>query len=203
MQLRTKNKDRYADRVKTIMLRWFIYVFIPFSLLLIPSCGTKKGAVSPQPAAVSEPAWHTCLIQNARATVTLNEQQLSANVTMQTVRDSMIVISVMPMLGMEMMRIEATPIEITAIDKLHGQYAKSTYADINRQLTPNLNWNELQQLCTAELPTGEQRARYAYIFGEQIIELVIAYPARKLDVPVRMQQMRLDKYTRIDVSKWL
>ena len=172
--------------------------------LLLVACGTKKGAVSVQPSEVSsEPAWHTCLIQNARATVTLNDQQLSANVTMQTVRDSMIVISVMPLLGMEMRRIEATPLEVTGIDKLHGRYAQATFADLNRQLTPSMNWKELQQLCTAELPTGEERARFAYIFGEQMVELVIVYTPRKLDVPVRVQHIRLDKYQKIDVSKWL
>ena len=172
--------------------------------LALVACGTKKKVVESQESRVeSTPAWHTCLIQNARATVTLNDQQLSANVTMQTVRDSMIVISVMPLLGMEMMRVEATPVEMIAIDKFHGRYAKATYTELNRQLTPSVNWDELQQLCTAELPTGEERARFAYIFGEQMVELVIAYTPRKLDVPVRVQHMRLDKYTRIDVSKWL
>ena len=172
--------------------------------LLLVACGTKKKVVESQESRVeSTPAWHTCLIQNARASVTLNDQQLSANVTMQTVRDSMIVISVMPLLGMEMMRVEATPVEMIAIDKVHGRYAKATYAELNRQLTPSMNWNELQQLCTAELPTGEERARFAYIFGEQLVELVIAYTPRKLDVPVRVQHIRLDKYQKIDVSKWL
>ena len=168
------------------------------------ACGTKKGAVSSQPSAVSsEPAWHTCLIQNARATVTLNDQQLSANVTMQTVRDSMIVISVMPLLGMEIMRFEATPVQITAIDKVHGNYARATFAELNKKLTPSLNWDELQQLCTAELPTGYERARFAYIFGEQMVDLVIVYTPRKLDVPVRANHIRLDKYQKIDISKWL
>ena len=174
------------------------------SCLLLVACGTKKGAVSSQPSAVSsEPAWHTCLIQNARATVTLNDQQLSANVTMQTVRDSMIVISVMPLLGMEIMRFEATPVQITAIDKVHGNYARATFAELNKKLTPSLNWDELQQLCTAELPTGYERARFAYIFGEQMVDLVIVYTPRKLDVPVRANHIRLDKYQKIDISKWL
>lgn len=180
------------------------YIVALVLALVLAGCGTKKGVVESQESRVeSEPAWHTCLIQNARATVTTNNQQLSANVTMQTVRDSMIVISVMPMLGMEMMRVEATPVEVTAIDKLHSRYAQASYAELNNRLTPSLNWNDLQQLCTAELPTGEERARFAYIFGEQMIELVIAYTPRKLDVPVRVQHMRLDKYQKIDVSKFL
>jgi hypothetical protein len=174
------------------------------ALVVMAGCGTKKKLVdSQEPIAKSEPTWHTCLIQNARATVTMNEDRVAANVTMQTVRDSMIVISVMPLMGMEMMRVEATPLELTAIDKLHGRYAKATYADLNNRLTPSLNWDVLQQLCSAELPTGSERARLVYSFGEQMIELVIVYPARKIDVPVRVTSLPLKKYQQIDISKWL
>lgn len=180
------------------------YIVLVCAALLLIACGTKKKAVGPQePGVESAPTWHTCLIQGARATVTTNEDRLSANVTMQTVHDSMLVISVLPILGMEMLRIEATPIEVLAIDKLHGRYARATYADINRRLTPSLNWDELQQLCTAELPTGSERARLVYSFGEEMLELVIDYPARQFDVPVRVNNIRLNKYTQVDISKWL
>jgi hypothetical protein len=128
---------------------------------------------------------------------------MTTNMTMQTVHDSMLVISVMPMFGMEMMRIEATPTEITAIDKLHGQYAVATYAELNRQLTPELNWDILQQLCTAELPTGPERARLQYVFHGETIELVIEYTPKQTNIPVRVTRQRLDRYTKVDISKWL
>ncbi len=173
------------------------------SALLLCSCGAKKKAVHPVEPQPVVPAWHTCLIQGAQATVITDEDKISSSVTMQTVHDSMIVISVMPMLGMEMMRVEATPTQIIAIDKLHGRYAKATFADLNRRLTPSLNWDILQQLCTAELPTGPEKARLVYTFGKERLELIINYPPRKLDVPVRMTNQRLTKYTEIDVSKFL
>ena len=132
-----------------------------------------------------------------------DEDKISSAVTMQTVHDSMIVISVTPMFGMEMMRVEATPTEIIAIDKLHGRYAKATFAQINKQLTPSLNWDILQQICTAELPTGDKKARLVYTFGKKQIELILDYPPRKIDVPVKMTNQRLTKYTEIDVSKFL
>lgn len=132
-----------------------------------------------------------------------DEDKLSSAVTMQTVHDSMIVISVTPMFGMEMMRVEATPTEIIAIDKLHGRYARGTFADLNKQLTPSLNWDILQQICTAELPTGDKKARLVYMFGKKQIELILDYPPRKTDVPVKMTNQRLTKYTEIDVSKFL
>ena len=128
---------------------------------------------------------------------------MAANVTMQTVRDSMMVISIMPMLGMEMLRVEATPLEVIAIDKIHGQYATATYAELNRKLTPSLNWDILQQLCSAELPTGDQKARLLYMFGDDTIEVVINYSPRQLDVPVRVMNQPTKRYTKVDISKWL
>ena len=73
----------------------------------------------------------------------------------------------------------------------------------NRQLTPSLNWDILQQICTAELPTGDKKARLVYTFGKKQIELILDYPPRKIDVPVKMNRQRLTKYTEIDVSKFL
>ena len=135
---------------------------------MLVGCGAKKSIGKSQASkAESAPAWHTCLIQGAVATITTNTDRFSASVTMQTVRDSMLVISVMPMLGMEMIRLEATPTELIAIDKLHGRYAKATFADLNRQLTPSLNWDILQQICSADLPTGNDKARKEAIREKQ------------------------------------
>jgi len=176
-------------------------VLILLALVLV-GCGTKKKAVSNQPSTVSIPTWHTCLTQG-QATVSTDEDKISAAIMMQAVRDSMLVISVMPMLGMEMIRLEATPLELTAIDKIHGRYAKASYADLNRKLTPSLNWDVLQQICSAELPTGNEKARLQYAFGEQTIELVIDYGKRQLDVPVRVVNQPVTRYQQIDISRWL
>ena len=87
------------------------------------SCGTKKkvAEATAEPEVIEEPAvpaWHTCVIQNARVTVNKDGNKFSSSVNMQVVRDSMLVISVMPMFGLEMMRLEANPLELTAIDKI-------------------------------------------------------------------------------------
>ena len=170
--------------------------------LVLVSCGTKKKAVSSQSSVVNEPTWHTCLIQGARATVTIHGEKVSASVTMQTVRDSLAVISVMP-LGMEVIRFEATPTEMIGINKLDGTYATATYADINRRLVPTVNWDVIQQVCTAELPTGDKKAHLQYMLGDKEIEMIITYPARKLNVPVRAMHQNVSRYQKIDISKWL
>ena len=178
-------------------------VLILLALVLV-GCGTKKKTITNHQSPITNqvPTWHTCLTQG-QATVSTDEDKMSAAIMMQAVRDSMLVISVMPMLGMEMIRLEATPTELTAIDKIHGRYAKASYADLNRKLTPALNWDVLQQICSAELPTGNEKARLQYAFGEQTIELVIDYGKRQLDVPVRVVNQPLKKYTEVDISQWL
>ena len=173
-------------------------ILLLVAILLLAGCGVKKGIKKSE-----VPSWHTCLVQSARATVITDDDKLTANITMQTVRDSMLVISVMPMLGLEVMRLEATPTELTAIDKLHGQYARANYADLNRKLTPSINWDILQQLCAAELPTGNEKARLMYSFGDKTLEVIIDYPPRKTDVPVKVMSQPLKKYKEIDISQWL
>jgi hypothetical protein len=133
----------------------------------------------------------------------MNGDRMSSSVTMQTVRDSMIVISVTPMLGIELMRLEATPVSLIAIDKIHGQYTETTYAELNRKLTPTLNWDILQQLCSGELPTGPDKARLRYAIGKEEVEISINYTPRQTDVPVRVTHQRVDRYTKVDISKWL
>lgn len=185
-----------------------LLVLIPlFIVLLLSGCGTKKKVAEKVPEPKVEipapPAWHTCVIQSARATVNKDGTKFSTSITMQTVRDSMLVISVTPMFGVELYRLEATPLEVVGFDKIHGQYARATYAELNRKLTPELNWDILQQLCSAELPTGNERARLLYTFGDDAIELIIDYTPRRLDGTVRINALPLDRYTQVDISRWL
>ena len=183
----------------------YILTGLCIAAMILTGCGAKKKAVTGQKTTVEQtvPTWHTCIIQGAQATFSTPDDKISAAVTMQTVRDSMIVVSVMPMFGLEMMRLEATPTELIAINKIQGQYAKTTYAELNRKLTPALNWDVLQQLCTAELPTGPDKARLVYTFGKDQFELVVNYSPRRIDVPVKVNNQPLNRYQQIDISKWL
>ena len=169
------------------------------------SCHTTKHIAQTETPIVEEPApqWHTCLMQNAQAVVTLGNETLRANCTLQTVRDSMMVLSIMPMLGIEMLRIEATPAQVTGIDKINRRYAVATYDDINRYLTPSVTWHDLQAFATGELPTGDKEAFVGYTAGKQTIMLRIIYPERQLDVPVRTQAANLSRFQQTDIRQLL
>ena len=169
-------------------------------------CHTQKHLPAPDTAEATqaaEPQWYSCLIQNAQAVVTLGNETMRATCTMQTIRDSALVISITPMLGIEMFRVEATPTQVIGIDKIHRQYAVATYDGINRYLSPALTWNNLQDLATAELPTGDKEAFVGYTAGKQTIMLRITYPERLLDIPVRTKAANLSRYQQIDIRQLL
>ena len=164
------------------------------------SCHTQQAAVQKQSAETlteEETLWHTCLMQGAKATLTMDEQTITANCTMQVVRDSMLVISVMPMLGIEVYRLEATPEELIAIDKINHQYLRTDYAHINKYVTPSLTWEDLQQIASNEMQGGPF---IGYAIGEKTIALKITYPEKQTDVPVRMLHIDLSRYEQVVVE---
>lgn len=147
--------------------------------------------------------WHTCVIQGAKATVTTKSDKITASVTMQAVHDSLIIISVMPALGIEMVRLEATPDELLAFDKVHNRYAKTTFKELNKRLKPKLTWKQLEQICSAEMPGGKDKLHLEYSIGKDIVQFDIKYPARKIDGQVKMNRLKTNKYKQMDISKWL
>ena len=169
-------------------------------------CSIQKGkqkSISDERLAISEPSWHTCVIQGAKAIVTTKEDKVSATVTMQVVHDSLLIVNIMPMLGIEMARLEATPTEIVAFDKVYNRCAVTTYEELNQRLVPKISWEQLQQICSAELPTGKESAHLVYSIGKESIAFDITYPERKTDVPVRMNRLPQERYKKMDISKWL
>ena len=176
------------------------------AVLLLASCSIQKDktkAESQETKVESKQTWHTCVISGAKAVVTTKTDRISASVIMQVVHDSLIIVSIMPTLGIEMARLEATPTELVAFDKVYNRYAVTTYKELNQRLRPKISWKQLQQICSAELPTGDQKARLVYSIGDESVTFDIRYVPRKLDVPIKTKRLNTRKYKKMDISQWL
>lgn len=185
-----------------------IALFIGFSIGL-SGCHTQKNITKNEPiieeATQTEPEqWHTCLVQNAEGILTVGGKTISANSTIQAVRDSLVVLSIMPMLGIELLRIEATPTEVIGIDKMNRQYTQITYDEINRLVTPAVRWTDFQQLACGELPSetaGEAIIGYSALGYSLVLRII--YPAIRRDVPVRAAHIDLSRYQQKTFSELL
>ena len=164
--------------------------------LLLVSCQAKKAVVTTQPTKQSaQPTWHTRLTRNAQATASIDNQIYQAKCSMWAVNDSLTIISVQPMLGIEMFRLEATPKTIIVIDKINHRYVQTDYAEINRFCRPKMTYTLLQETAVGkgDIPERNQ-ADYTFTALGKTLTLRITYPATQTNVPVNTRQQNLTQY---------
>ena len=75
--------------------------------------------------------------------------KLSATLRMK--KGEVIQLSVAPLLGIEVARLEISPERILAVDRLHKQYVEVSFEDLNRMANLNLSFNVLQSLFMNEI----------------------------------------------------
>src|SRR5205085_9842288 len=87
---------------------------------------------------------------NAKANVTTIDsgEETSFNINLRIHKDSVIWISVSPLLGIEVARVMITPDSIKMLDRLHGKYQCSSFEYINKLLQMKVNFEIVQALLT-------------------------------------------------------
>jgi len=85
---------------------------------------------------------------NAKASVTTNQDgnETSFNITMRSKKDSVIWISISPLLGIEVARVLVTPDSVKLLDRLHNKYQVNTFEAINKLLQLKVNFEIVQSL---------------------------------------------------------
>jgi len=85
---------------------------------------------------------------NAKASVTTIQEgsETSFNISLRAKRDSIIWISISPLLGIEVARVIITSDSVKFLDRLHNQYQVSTFETINKLLQLKVNFEIVQAL---------------------------------------------------------
>lgn len=85
---------------------------------------------------------------SAKASVTTVQEgsETSFNITMRARMDSMIWISISPLLGIEVARVLITPDSVKFLDRLHNTYQLNTFDAINKLLQLKVNFEMVQSL---------------------------------------------------------
>lgn len=84
----------------------------------------------------------------AKASVTTIQDgnETSFNINMRACRDSLIWISISPLLGIEVARVVVTPDSVKLLDRLNGKYQTNTFETINKLLELKVNFEIVQAL---------------------------------------------------------
>ncbi|MBR1426541.1 MAG: DUF4292 domain-containing protein [Paludibacteraceae bacterium] len=169
------------------------------AVLLCASCaGTRRTARQTRNA----PTWHTMETQGVATLSPEQDKEYKANYRAQVVNDSLVVVSVMPVLGIELMRLEATPDDILLIDKLNHRYCRLTYKETAEFFGTKLTYNHLQGLATgqsAKEKDGSFHYDYTVRMGKRyhLVCLRLTYASVKKDTPLRISTIDLKRYTQV------
>ncbi len=133
-------------------------------LVLFTSCKVKQTAIAPtistQPTSINsfcqeiqknEPSFNTVDIKkiSIRAKINQQENYLSGGIKIQT--DSFIFISLQPLPGFEMFRIEFYPEKFRFFDKMNRKYFEATYEYIEQTTKIPLQYKNLEDLFSRKL----------------------------------------------------
>lgn len=135
--------------------------------LLLSGCAAKKKAAKTEKTEVktekvhvvtiqekvigAQPDFQTVSAQKVRFSINYQQRQLSANGSITMVKDSILIISVQPLLGIELLRVEVTKTDMTVVDKMNKRYMQMSYDEVRQELGVPVRYDDLQALAMNRL----------------------------------------------------
>jgi hypothetical protein len=170
--------------------------------IVLCSCAAKKKIVVP-PEEMA-PVWQTVQVTNTLLAIEVDGQTYNVTCQMQAVRDSMIVVSVMPVLNMELLRLEITPEEALVIDKMNHRYTRLELAKAQSSVLPALRWDDLQRVASGSggAQAGETMS-LGYNFRGHSLQLKVTFGTIAYDAPVHLRRLKLNNYEFVDIMALL
>ncbi len=125
------------------------------TLCSLTSCHTQKKIAQTKPHITAEqqlaqkvieaqPMFQTAEASKVRVRMMYGGQKVSMNGSISVITDSLMVLSVQPLLGIEMFRIEMTQAQIVVIDKMNRKYVRLTYTELSDMIGLPLTYSDLQ-----------------------------------------------------------
>jgi hypothetical protein len=108
-------------------------------------------------ASVNNPEFTTMNISKIDISFNYGKYDFTFRGSIKMIRDSIIVASIMPMIGIEMIRIELTPAEFTVIDKMNRKYTENSYDFIRLKYGIDLDFSHLQAMLSNQIFTNTRR----------------------------------------------
>lgn len=145
------------------MKRLIYWIYVVCLIVLASSCGSLrhterapmigglKGEEYQEKVISSLPHWNSVTGKVALNLNTGSSKNTKLSATLRMKKGEVIQLSVAPLLGIEVARLEISPERILAVDRLHKQYVEVSFEDLNRIANLNLSFNVLQSLFMNEI----------------------------------------------------
>lgn len=144
-------------------MKTYYRIFIITGLLLLTACGsqkriadtgkgrTREGRLTIEHVLQAQPQFGSAQAGKIRVSINYAERKVNAGGTIRILTDSAIVLSVQPLLGIELFRVEITPRTVTVIDKMNRRYVRTDYAGLQQHTGLPVTYRDIQALCMNRL----------------------------------------------------
>lgn len=140
------------------------------------------------------------LSQRVQLGLKMDQHEYNLSSSIRVWRDELIVLSVQPMLGIEMVRLEATPDSIWVFDKMNRRYAAMDYASVNRIIQPNVSFRMLQELCNHPItPKKKENIEQEFVSGKHRLIVTCKFSNREYNTLQAPARTKVNKYKQVDL----
>ncbi|MBR1787091.1 MAG: DUF4292 domain-containing protein [Paludibacteraceae bacterium] len=143
-------------------MKRLLYILSLCCLLLLASCHSKKrlAQTDNKPTIVETPKINTLQVSKAKARLQAFSQDITASCSINLIADSALVVSIQPLFGIELYRLEADKEEIRLFDKLNKRLIISTYEQLKKDIGVSLNFVQLTNLFIGKNDIPEKQGIY-------------------------------------------
>lgn len=169
------------------MKRFFPIIFL--LALLLTACSTQRQI---------EPKHYQTMSQRAQATLQIDNQQYSMTCVIQMWRNELVVLSLQPIVGMEMVRIEAEADSILVVDKMNQRYTTLAYDWAEELMYPTPSLKMIQDFVTAPIEQKKDVDNQISInINQHKMTINCKYTQREYNTLGDKRRINLKKYKRV------
>ena len=117
----------------------------------MPMVGNLTGSEYVEKVIASAPDWNTFSGKTALELRLGKKGSTKANGSLKVCRDEVIQLSVAPILGIEVARLELTPQGLLLVDRMNKRFVRASFAEVSQLLHVDLDFHILQSLFLNEL----------------------------------------------------
>ncbi len=159
------------------MKRLSKYILVCMATLCMGACHTQQPTTRTrtrhrvtaeqqlaQKVIAAQPVFQTAEASKVRVGITYAGQKISVNGSVSIITDSLMVMSVQPLLGIEMFRLELTPQHVLIIDKMGRKYVQVTYAELAERTGMPLTFGDIQAVFINRMfVVGKEQGEIAHL----------------------------------------
>lgn len=163
--------------------------------ILLCSCQTQQTV---------HPRRYQNMSQKASTTLCFDEHQYTMNCSVQIWRNQLITLSVQPILGIEMIRVEATLDSVLIVDKMNRRYTMIAYDWAEKAITPAPSFKLIQDFMTTPLSSKKKSTPLReFQVGTHAISIRSTFSQREYNQLTTPKRIELKKYKRVSLREIL